>query len=178
MCIRDSHNIEPSSLPWIFKTMLSAMGYRFYTSWTSVSSHDLCTVKPSYDYLTPQLCQTAAPHFEAFFQVGRTNLDAVNKLNERNSAWRQFCQWNSYWRRLAIKFSHEPKIAVQISWRTESESKYVWTWANQIWVRIHVDLKILRIRKYPDTCRRRRDLIRHWIKLHLKGCHGSPVHFV
>ena len=124
------HNIEPCSLPGIFKTMPSAMGYRFYTSWTSVSSHNLCTVKPSYDYLTLQLCQTAARHFEASFQVGRTNLDSVNKLNERNSVSRQFCQWNSYWRRLAIKFSHEPKIAVQISWRTESESQYVWTWAN------------------------------------------------
>jgi len=32
-----------------------------------------------------------------------------------------------YWRRLALKFSHEPKIALQISWRTESESGYVWT---------------------------------------------------
>ena len=39
----------------------------------------------------------------------------------------QFCQWHSlYWRGLAIKFSHEPKIALQISWRTESESEYVW----------------------------------------------------
>ena len=27
-----------------------------------------------------QLCQTAARHFEASFQVGRTNLDTVNKL--------------------------------------------------------------------------------------------------
>ena len=37
----------------------------------------------------------------------------------------QFYQWN----RLAIKFSREPKIALlQISWRTESESGYVWTW--------------------------------------------------
>ena len=36
----------------------------------------------------------------------------------------QFYQWN----RLAMKFSREPKIALlQISWRTESESGYVWT---------------------------------------------------
>ena len=36
----------------------------------------------------------------------------------------QFYQWN----RRAIKFSREPKIALlQISWRTESESGYVWT---------------------------------------------------
>ena len=38
----------------------------------------------------------------------------------------QFCQWNSYWRRLAIKFCvlhlHEPKIALQISWRNEGET--------------------------------------------------------
>ena len=27
---------------------------------------------------------------------------------------------------MAIKFSHEPKIALQISWRTESEPGYVW----------------------------------------------------
>ena len=43
----------------------------------------------------------------------------------------QFCHWvsNSYWRRLAIKFSPEPKIALQISWRTESEcASDVWTW--------------------------------------------------
>ena len=72
------HNIEPSSLPWIFKTMPSAMGYRFHTSWTSDSSHNLWTVKPS--MITWDLCQTAARHFEASFQVGRTNLDTVNKL--------------------------------------------------------------------------------------------------
>ena len=65
----------------------------------------------------------------------------------------QFYQWN----RLAIKFSLEPKIALQISWLTESESEYVWT-AYSIWIRILVDMEIfesakknLRIQKYPDT---------------------------
>ena len=49
----------------------------------------------------------------------------------------QFCQWNSYWRRLAIKFSHEPEIVLQISWHPDTwtvnvdlntDSKCVWTW--------------------------------------------------
>ena len=28
-----------------------------------------------------------------------------------------------------------------------------------------MDLKILRIQKYPNTCKLRRDLVRHWIKI-------------
>ena len=49
----------------------------------------------------------------------------------------QFCQWNSYWRSLVIKFSQEPKIVFQISWHPDTwtvnfdlntDSKYVWTW--------------------------------------------------
>ena len=66
----------------------------------------------------------------------------------------QFYQWN----RLAIKFSLEPKIALQISWLTESESEYVWTGKFDLNIRILVDMEIfesakknLRIQKYPDT---------------------------
>ena len=66
----------------------------------------------------------------------------------------QYYQWN----RLAIKFSRESKIALQISWRTESESGYVWTGKFDYWIRTRVDVEMfesakknLRIKKYPDT---------------------------
>ena len=57
----------------------------------------------------------------------------------------QFYQWN----RLAIKFSLEPKIALQISWRTESESGYVWAWKF-----LNPERKICGFKKYPDTSER------------------------
>ena len=66
----------------------------------------------------------------------------------------QFYQWN----RPAIKFSREPKIALQISWRTESESGYVLTGKFDYWIRTRVDVEIfesskknLPIQKCPDT---------------------------
>ena len=66
----------------------------------------------------------------------------------------QFYQWN----RLAIKFSLEPKIALQISWWTENESGYVWMGKFDYGIRTRVDVEIfesakknLRIKKYPDT---------------------------
>ena len=92
----------------------------------------------------------AARHFEVQFFPCRTNeLDAVNR-------WGNFVmQWNSYWRRLAIKFSHEPKTALQISWLTESESGYVWTAKFDLNTdtcgrgKIESAKKSLRIQKYP-----------------------------
>ena len=87
------HKIELSSLTRTFKTVPSVM-------------------------LSPLIMPNSGSIFWSFFQCRTDELDAV-KI--RNSA-RQFCRWNSYWRRLAIKVSHEPKIALQISWRTESES--------------------------------------------------------
>ena len=81
----------------------------------------------------------------------------------------QFYRWN----RLAIKSSCEPKIALQISWRTEGESRYVWT-ANLIWIRTRVDVEIfefskknLPIQKYPDTSGRGQKVRSH--------CHFDKV---
>ena len=70
----------------------------------------------------------------------------------------QFSQWNIYWRILAIKFLQEPKIALPISWRTESESGYVWTGK--------FDLN-------TDTCGRENFLIRG-IKVR-SHCHFNKV---
>ena len=73
----------------------------------------------------------------------------------------QFCQRNIYWRRLKIKFSHEPRTTFQISWRAESESGYVWTskfdlnttcGGENFWIR--KEKVQVQIQKYPDTCER------------------------
>ena len=40
----------------------------YFKSWKN-----MCAVKPSYDYCTIQLCQTAARHFKASFYLGWTN---------------------------------------------------------------------------------------------------------
>ena len=56
--------------------------------------------------------------FWSFFPCRTEELDAINKLNERNrSLVGQFSQWNIYWRRLAITFLQEPKIALPINWQ-------------------------------------------------------------
>ena len=48
-----------------------------------------------------------------------------------------------------LKFSRESKISLQISWRTESESGYVWTWKF-----LNPERKICGFKKYPDTSER------------------------
>ena len=40
----------------------------------SFKSYNVCVVKPSYDYCTLQLCQTAAQHSKSSFHVGGTSL--------------------------------------------------------------------------------------------------------
>ena len=65
--------IEPKSLPWIFKMVPSAMLSLLYFLDFSFKVYNLCVVKPSNGNCAPQLCQTAARHFEASFHVGRTN---------------------------------------------------------------------------------------------------------
>ena len=78
------HKIELSSLrPWIFRRCRAYLNFGF-------RSYNLCAVKPSYYYCTPQLRQTAAWHFEAFSmsdgwigrfkQVKRTNWCLVGQL--------------------------------------------------------------------------------------------------
>ena len=79
------HKIEPSSLLWIFKMVPSAMLSFLYFLDFSFKSYNVCAVRPSYDYCTVLLCQTAARHFGAssaaydpgFFRLHE--LDAVNK---------------------------------------------------------------------------------------------------
>ena len=70
------YKIEPSSLPWISKTVPSAILSLLYLMDFSFKSYNVCAVQPSYDYYTLQLCQTAARQFEASFHVGRTNWTA------------------------------------------------------------------------------------------------------
>ena len=88
-----------------------------------LSQYGFCTGCPanlmwraSYDYTS--IMPNGASTFWSFFPCRTDELDAVNKLNERNSAWEDnfvnFCETagNSYWRGLAIKFLHEAKIAL------------------------------------------------------------------
>ena len=71
--IRWHQKIEPSSLPWIFKTVPSAiMISLLYLLDLSFKSYNVCAVKPT---------------FLSFFPCRTDELGAVNKLNERNSAW-------------------------------------------------------------------------------------------
>ena len=67
------HKIEPSSLPWIFNTVPSAVLSFLYLLDFSFKSYKVCSVKTSYDYCTLQLWQTATRHFEAPFYVRRTS---------------------------------------------------------------------------------------------------------
>ena len=69
------HKIEPSSLPYIFKTAPSAMLSLLYFLDFSFKSYNVSAVKPSYDYRTLQLCQTAARHFEVDGRTGRHKQD-------------------------------------------------------------------------------------------------------
>ena len=51
--------------------MLSLLFY--FLDFSFKSWKNMCAVKPSYDYCTIQLCQTAARHFKASFYLGWTN---------------------------------------------------------------------------------------------------------
>ena len=105
-----------------------AQCYRFFTSWTSVSILITC-VKLNWAIITVHFNNTKRRldilrHLlMSDGQIGRLKQVKRAKLC---SVW-QFCQRNKYWRRLERKFSYEPMIASQISWRGESESGYVWT---------------------------------------------------
>ena len=82
--------------------------------------------------------------FWSFFPCRTDELDAVNKLNERNSAW-----WdnfvsetagNSYWRGLAIKFLHEAKIALYklveeltVTSDTCGRANWIWKFYGYVW---------------------------------------------
>ena len=112
-------------------SLLYFLAFRF-------KSYNVCTVKPIHDYYTLQLCRTAARHFEANFSMSNWRIGPRKQVKRgKQCLVGQFCQWHSYWRRLAIKFSHEPKIVLQISWHPDTwtvnfdlntDSKYVWTW--------------------------------------------------
>ena len=82
--------------------------------------------------------------FWSFFPCRTDELDAVNKLNERNSAWwDNFVSetaWNSYWRGLAIKFLHEAKIALYklveeltVTSDTCGRANWIWKFYGYVW---------------------------------------------
>ena len=84
-------------------SLLYFLAFRF-------KSYNVCAVNPIYDYYTLQLCRTAAQHFEANFSMSNWPIGPRKQVKRgKQCLVGRFCQWHSYWRRLAIKFSHEPR---------------------------------------------------------------------
>ena len=155
-CIRNnsriflSHDVTRSS-PVLYRKysrwLPSAM-FRFFNFFALILSFTMCV------QLNPSIITVL---FWGFFPCWTDKLDAINKLKKRTNAW-----WDNFVSEtLKIKFSHEPRITFQISWRAKSESGYVWTskfdlnttcGGENFWIR--KEKVQVQIQKYPDTCER------------------------
>ena len=119
------NKIEPSPLPWIFKMVPSAIS------------------------LIRLLDSGRRPYSKRRLDILRLLSMSYGRIGRRKQVKRaKKCLWDIW--SMKRKCSHEAKFALQISWRTDSESGYIW-----------MDVEIFestkenfRIQKYPDTCGR------------------------
>ena len=141
-----------------------AQCFRLFTSKTSVSSLITCvqlnlaiiTVHFNYD-------TRGRGHYQASFDVGRTNWMPIKNLKEQTNAW-----WDSFFSENGFSFAEEwrvqfrinrrslfkPADEIRVNPRTCGRESSIWIRCVWTWKFLNAERKNLRIKKYPDTCGR------------------------
>ena len=108
----------------------------------SFKSYNLCAVKPWLLYTSIVAMQLDILKL-IFMSDGRSGSSKQVKLAKQCLVG-QFCQWNSYWRRSAMKFLHEPENTLQLA--DELRVNADTCGRGNFWIR----KENWRIQKYPD----------------------------
>ena len=108
----------------------------------SFKSYNLCAIKPWLLYTSIVAMRLDILKL-IFMSDGRSGSSKQVKLAKQCLVG-QFCQWNSYWRRSAMKFLHEPENTLQLA--DELRVNADTCGRGNFWIR----KENWRIQKYPD----------------------------